>query len=88
MANQQILIELLHIFHTHLLAMDLHLYKIEKKMMDMLRKESGKDWSTNLILNLAESNKIEWIRGLNDPLDPEKYQKVMNHRLAEILRTN
>ena len=87
MTNEHILLELQRIFYIHLLTNDLYLYNNEKKMMDMLRSESGENWDTNTILNLAMDNKIIWIRGLGDPLDPDKYQKIMNDRLAEILKT-
>ena len=67
--------------------MDLHTYNTEKKMMKMLRNESKEDWNTDYILNLAENNKIEWIRGIDDPQPMEEYQKSMNRALSRILCT-
>ena len=58
MNNTNTLLELRRIFQAHLLAMDLHLHNNEKKIMDMLRNDSGKIWETNLILSLAQNNKI------------------------------
>jgi hypothetical protein len=75
------------IFHIHLELIDLHTYNTEKKMMKMLRNESKEDWKTDYILNLAENNKIEWIRGIDDPQPMEEYQKSMNRALSNILST-
>jgi len=58
MNNTNTLLELRRIFQAHLLVMDLHLHNNEKKIMDMLRNDSGKIWETNLILSLAQNNKI------------------------------
>ena len=49
MTNEHILLELQRIFYIHLLTNDLYLYNNEKKMMDMLRSESGENWDTNTI---------------------------------------
>lgn len=75
------------IFHIHLEMMNLHTYNTEEKMMKMLRNESKEDWNTDYILNLAENNKIEWIRGIDDPQPMEEYQKSMNRALSRILCT-
>jgi len=73
------------IFHIHLELTDLHTYNTEEKMMKMLRNESKEDWKTDYILNLAENNKIEWIRGIDDPQPPDEYKKSMNQALTNIL---
>jgi len=75
MNNTQILLELRRIFQQHLLVMDLHLHNNEKKMMDMLRKDSGKNWETNLILSLAQNNKINWVHGSDDPIPMKPIKK-------------
>ena len=73
------------IFYMHLNIMDLHTYDTEEKMMRMLRNESRENWNTDYILNLAENNKIEWIRGIDDPRPMEEYQKSMNRALSNVL---
>ena len=85
---EKTLLHLQRIFYQHLLLSNLHLYDTKDKMMNMLRKESGENWDTDFILDLAKNNKIIWVRGSGDPIDPETYQKGMNGRLAEILSTN
>tara|TARA_B100001093_G_scaffold492379_1_gene533439 strand:- start:30 stop:326 length:297 start_codon:yes stop_codon:yes gene_type:complete len=85
---EKTLLNLKRIFHQHLLLCNLHLYDNKDKMMNMLRKESGENWDTDFILDLAKNNKIIWVQGSGDNEDPEDFQKGMNGRLAEILSTN
>ena len=54
-------------------------------MMGMLRKEGNENWTTSLILELANNNKIIWVKGSNNSTDYNTYQHQMNARLAEIL---
>tara|TARA_B100000424_G_C22934300_1_gene497092 strand:- start:1836 stop:2117 length:282 start_codon:yes stop_codon:yes gene_type:complete len=75
------------IFYKHLQMVDLHTYNTEAKMMKMLREESGEDWETDYILDLSKNNKIEWVRGIDDPRPSDIYQKAMNARLTEVLCT-
>ena len=75
------------IFNKYLQMMTLHHYMTEAKMMKMLRQESSEDWKTEYILDLSKNNKIEWVRGIDDPQPPDVYQKAMNDTLTEILQT-
>lgn len=75
------------IFYKYLQMMTLHHYMTEAKMMKMLRQESGEDWKTEYILDLSKNNKIEWVRGIDDPTPRDEYQKGMNDTLTEILET-
>jgi hypothetical protein len=81
------LLKLLGIFNLHLQMVDLHTYNTEEKMMKMLRGESGEDWKTDYILDLSRNNKIEWVRGIDDPTPHDEYQKSMNRALTNILCT-
>ena len=47
------LLKLKGIFNKHLQMMDLHLHDTEEKMMNMLKEESGEDWTTDFILEQA-----------------------------------
>ena len=55
-------------------------------MMDYLNRNGDPDWTAGYIWNLADSNKIDWVKGYGDPTPYEEYKKDMNNRLAEILR--
>ena len=67
--------------------MNLHLYNTNEKMMDMLRNEGNTNWTTEQILNLADNNKIQWVKGSDDPTDYDTYCHSMNTALSRILRT-
>ena len=73
------------ILYQHLELGNLHTYDTEEKMMRMLRQESRENWNTDYILNLAENNKIEWIKDYYDPRSMEDYNKSMNRSLSKIL---
>ena len=79
------LLELRQIFHTELLMMTLHHHNTREKMMNMLNTSGNPTWSAEYILKLATDNKIEWVKGQDDPTPYDTYQKEMNVRLAEIL---
>ena len=82
---EKTLLKLQGIFNKHLQMMDLHLHDTEEKMMNMLKEESGEDWTTDFILDLSRNNKIIWVRGIDDPTPDDVYQKGMKGRLTEIL---
>jgi hypothetical protein len=86
MNNPKILNELYRIFRAHLFSIVLHLYNNETLMMGMLRQESGENWTTKQISDLAKNNKIDWPKGTNDPTPYDKYRKNMNNVLYKILQ--
>ena len=82
------LLELRKIFHTELLMMTLHLHNTREKMMRMLNRNKAlykNEWTAEYILKLASDNKIDWVKGSDDPEPYDTYKKEMNARLAEIL---
>lgn len=81
----QTLSQLQRIFYTHLFLCDLHLFNTKDKMMNMLRRESGKNWNSDFILELSRNYKIIWVQGSDDLTDSKTYQKSMNDSLTEIL---
>ena len=76
------------IFYMELEMGCLHLHDTSEKMMNMLRKKSRKDWTTEYILKLANDNKIQWIKDAHDPRSFETYNKAMNTALIRILNKN
>jgi len=82
------LLELRKIFHTELLMMTLHLHNTREKMMRMLNGNKAlykNEWTAEYILQLATDNKIEWVKGSDDPTSYDTYKKAMNDTLAHIL---
>tara|TARA_B100001093_G_scaffold504728_1_gene560972 strand:- start:1872 stop:2246 length:375 start_codon:yes stop_codon:yes gene_type:complete len=86
--TKKTLLELRKIFHTELLMMTLHHHNTREKMMRMLNRSKAlqkNEWTAEYILQLATDNKIEWVKGSDDPTPYEKYKEVMNRTLAKIL---
>ena len=82
------LLELRKIFHTELLMMTLHHHNTREKMMRMLNRSKAlqkNEWTAEYILQLATDNKIEWVKGSDDPTPYDTYKKAMNDTLAHIL---
>ena len=82
------LLELKKIFHTEMLMMTLHLHNTREKMMRMLNGNKAlykNEWTAEYILQLATDNKIEWVKGSDDPTSYDTYKKAMNDTLAHIL---
>ncbi len=84
-SEKKILNTLRRLFHMSLLMGILPNLDTREKMMNMLNANGSSEWTTEQILNLALDNKIEWVKGSDESLDNETYQKQMNTRLAEIL---
>ena len=83
------LLELRKIFHTEMLMMTLHHHNTREKMMRMLNRSKAlrkNEWTAEYILQLATDNKIEWVKGSDDPTPYEKYKEEMNRALAKILQ--
>ena len=83
------LLELKKIFHTELLMMTLHHHNTREKMMRMLNRSKAlqkNEWTAEYILQLATDNKIDWVKGSDDPTPYEKYKEGMNQALAKILQ--
>ena len=90
MSQNMSLLELKKIFKTELLMMTLHLHNTREKMMRMLNRSKAlqkNEWTAEYILQLATDNKIEWVKGSDDPTPYEKYKEEMNRALANILQT-
>ena len=82
------LLELKKILHMEMLNMTLHLHNTREKMMRMLNRNKAlykNEWTAEYILKLASDNKIDWVKGSDDPEPYDTYKKEMNARLAEIL---
>ena len=87
--TKKTLLELKKIFHTELLMMTLHYHNTREKMMRMLNRSKAlhkNEWTAEYILQLATDNKIEWVKGSDDPTPYEKYKEEMNRALAKILQ--
>ena len=82
------LLELKKILHMEMLMMTLHHHNTREKMMRMLNRNKAlykNEWTVEYILKLASDNKIDWVKGSDDPEPYDTYKKEMNARLAEIL---
>ena len=79
-------LQLQNMFHMALLMGFLHNFNTKDKMMDYLNTRGNPDWDDTYIWCLANSNKIDWVKGYGDPRPYEEYKKAMNNRLAKILR--
>ena len=87
--EEETLKSLKRIFHSQLLSMDIIKHDTRNKMMYMLKNhpQGNREWTSEQILNLADNDKIKWRKGPFDPTDSETYNRYMNDRLIEILRT-
>ena len=79
-------LQLQNLFHMAMLMGFLHLLKTKEKMMDYLNTRGDKEWTSDYIWTLADMNKINWVKGSDDPTPYEKYKEEMNQALAKILR--
>lgn len=79
-------LQLQNLFHMAMLMGFLHLLKTKEKMMDYLNTRGDKEWTSDYIWTLADMNKINWVKGSDDPRPYEKYKEEMNQALAKILR--
>ena len=75
--------ELQHLFHMAMELGFLHCLKNREAMMDYLNKKGNPDWTAGYIWSLADSNKIDWVKGSSDPIEYETYKAEMNRALAE-----
>jgi uncharacterized protein YjgD (DUF1641 family) len=73
------------IFHKQLLLGTLHYHNTREKMMNMINQNLIFKCTAEQILKVATDNKINWVKGSNDPTPYDTYKKEMNNRLAEIL---
>ena len=78
-------LQLQNLFHMAMLMGFLHLLKTKEKMMDYLNTRGDKEWTSDYIWTLADMNKINWVKGSDDPRPYEKYKEEMNQALAKIL---
>ncbi len=78
-------LQLQKLFHMAMLMGFLHLLKTKEKMMDYLNTRGDKEWTSDYIWTLADMNKINWVKGYDDPTPYEKYKEEMNQALAKIL---
>ena len=78
-------LQLQNLFHMAMLMGFLHLLKTKEKMMDYLNTRGDKEWTSDYIWTLADMNKINWVKGSDDPTPYEKYKEEMNQALAKIL---
>jgi len=78
-------LQLQNLFHMAMLMGFLHLLKTKEKMMDYLNTRGDKEWTSDYIWTLADMNKINWVKGSDDPTPYEKYKEKMNQALEKIL---
>ena len=78
-------LQLQHLFHMAMLMGTLPYLKTKEKMMNYLNRSGDPDWTAGYIWSLADSNKIDWVKGYGDPTPYEKYKKDMNQALAKYL---
>ena len=78
-------LQLQNLFHMAMQLDFLHLLKTKEKMMDYLNTRGDKEWTSDYIWTLADMNKINWVKGYDDPTPYEKYKEKMNQALAKIL---
>ena len=84
--NKKTCLQLQNMFHMAMLMGILPYLNTKEKMMDYLNTRGNPDWDYTYIWSLANSNKIDWVKGSGDTDPYEEYKKAMNNRLAEILR--
>ena len=78
--------ELQHLFHMAMELGFIHCLKNREAMMDYLNTKGDPDWTAGYIWSLADSNKIDWVKGYGDSTPYEKYKKDMNRALAKYVR--
>ena len=78
--------ELQHLFHMAMELSFIHTLKNREAMMDYLNKRGDSDWTAGYIWSLADSNKIDWVKGSSDPTEYETYKAEMNQALAKYVR--
>ena len=78
--------ELKHLFHMSMELGFLPHLKKKEKMMGYLNTKGNPRWTDAYIWSLADSNKIDWVKGSSDPTPYETYKADMNYALANILR--
>lgn len=78
-------LQLQNLFHMAMLMGSLPYLKTREKMMNYLNTSGDPDWTASYIWSLADSNKIDWVKGYGDPTPYEKYKKDMNQALAKYL---
>ena len=79
-------LQLQNMFHMAMLMGFLPNLNTRTSMMNYLKTRGDPDWDYTYIWSLANTNKIDWVKGYGDPRPYEEYKKAMNNRLAEILR--
>jgi hypothetical protein len=83
--NKKTCDKLKHLFHMAMELDFIHCLKTREKMMNYLNTKGDPDWTAGYIWGLADSNKIDWVKGYGDPTPDEKYKKNMNQALAKYL---
>lgn len=78
--------ELKHLFHMSMELGFLPSLKKREKMMEYLNTKGNPFWTDAYIWCLADSNKIDWVKGYGDPTPYDTYKAQMNRALANILR--
>ena len=84
-ADQKTCDKLKHLFHMAMELDFIHCLMEREAMMDYLNKRGDPDWTAGYIWGLADSNKIDWVKGYGDPTQYEEYKKAMNKALAKYL---
>ena len=85
-ADKKTCLQLQHLFHMARLMGTLPYLKTKEKMMNYLNRSGDPDWTAGYIWSLADSNKIDWVKGYGDSTPYEKYKKDMNRALAKYVR--
>ena len=75
-------LQLQNMFHMAMLMGFLHNLNTKTSMMNYLNTRGNHDWDDTYILSLADSNKIDWVKGSSDPMEYETYKAEMNQSLA------
>jgi hypothetical protein len=78
--------KLKNLFHMAMLMGSLPYLKTRKEMMNYLNTQGDPLWTVAHIWCLADSNKIDWVKGSGDPQSYETYKAAMNRALAKVLR--
>ena len=84
--NKKTCLQLQNLFHTAMLMGILPYLKTKEKMMDYLNTRGNPDWDYTYIWSLANTNKLDWVKGYDDPTPYEKYKEEMNYALGKILQ--
>ena len=85
-ADKKTCLQLQHLFHMAMLIGTLPYLKTKEKMMNYLNRSGDPDWTAGYIWSLADSNKIDWVKGSSDPTEYETYKAEMNRALAKYVR--